>query len=115
MLPSMLVRLPSVHPKQRRLAVGQPAVPSPVKSTGSGGGWCGLLSRHFLARGSSPFLNSSFPARFLNLPQFSRSVTLQTTLWVSILNGSRNIASRSEEHTSELQSQSNLVCRLLLE
>src|SRR2546430_10848142 len=30
--------------------------------------------------------------------------------------GSRaSAASRSEEHTSELQSQSNLVCRLLLE
>src|SRR2546430_6358432 len=28
---------------------------------------------------------------------------------------SRVIKSRSEEHTSELQSQSNLVCRLLLE
>src|SRR2546430_11820602 len=28
---------------------------------------------------------------------------------------SRSKASRSEEHTSELQSQSNLVCRLLLE
>src|SRR2546427_5482325 len=27
----------------------------------------------------------------------------------------RNHAPRSEEHTSELQSQSNLVCRLLLE
>src|SRR2546427_7386007 len=27
----------------------------------------------------------------------------------------RSSASRSEEHTSELQSQSNLVCRLLLE
>src|SRR2546427_4657445 len=27
----------------------------------------------------------------------------------------RHDASRSEEHTSELQSQSNLVCRLLLE
>src|SRR2546427_9415440 len=27
----------------------------------------------------------------------------------------RGIAMRSEEHTSELQSQSNLVCRLLLE
>src|SRR2546427_3504988 len=27
----------------------------------------------------------------------------------------RPTASRSEEHTSELQSQSNLVCRLLLE
>src|SRR2546427_2055032 len=29
--------------------------------------------------------------------------------------GERGIACRSEEHTSELQSQSNLVCRLLLE
>src|SRR2546430_682103 len=28
---------------------------------------------------------------------------------------SYNFGSRSEEHTSELQSQSNLVCRLLLE
>src|SRR2546430_12246466 len=27
----------------------------------------------------------------------------------------RMVAQRSEEHTSELQSQSNLVCRLLLE
>src|SRR2546430_10522683 len=37
---------------------------------------------------------------------FSHAVTL------NILHGLRN---RSEEHTSELQSQSNLVCRLLLE
>src|SRR2546427_9469531 len=29
--------------------------------------------------------------------------------------GSRRCSPRSEEHTSELQSQSNLVCRLLLE
>src|SRR2546430_12688097 len=29
--------------------------------------------------------------------------------------GQRAVGSRSEEHTSELQSQSNLVCRLLLE
>src|SRR2546430_7070954 len=29
--------------------------------------------------------------------------------------GNYNFAWRSEEHTSELQSQSNLVCRLLLE
>src|SRR2546430_9742147 len=29
--------------------------------------------------------------------------------------GARAGATRSEEHTSELQSQSNLVCRLLLE
>src|SRR2546430_7348597 len=30
-------------------------------------------------------------------------------------NGCSSCRSRSEEHTSELQSQSNLVCRLLLE
>src|SRR5256886_9887523 len=29
--------------------------------------------------------------------------------------GTRGLDARSEEHTSELQSQSNLVCRLLLE
>src|SRR5688572_31621961 len=29
--------------------------------------------------------------------------------------GRRGVVGRSEEHTSELQSQSNLVCRLLLE
>src|SRR2546427_4155579 len=34
--------------------------------------------------------------------------------YIRILQGDR-VAVRSEEHTSELQSQSNLVCRLLLE
>src|SRR2546430_12539556 len=33
----------------------------------------------------------------------------------SISRNSRVVSPRSEEHTSELQSQSNLVCRLLLE
>src|SRR2546430_8083836 len=33
----------------------------------------------------------------------------------SCLNSQRGKIMRSEEHTSELQSQSNLVCRLLLE
>src|SRR2546430_5080972 len=34
----------------------------------------------------------------------------------NVASGVRDVtASRSEEHTSELQSQSNLVCRLLLE
>src|SRR2546430_10648008 len=32
-----------------------------------------------------------------------------------LTNGSYQPITRSEEHTSELQSQSNLVCRLLLE
>src|SRR2546430_4317247 len=33
----------------------------------------------------------------------------------SFLTGTSTDSGRSEEHTSELQSQSNLVCRLLLE
>src|SRR2546427_9021392 len=37
--------------------------------------------------------------------------TLALSLLAFVLGG----ATRSEEHTSELQSQSNLVCRLLLE
>src|SRR5688572_31176846 len=39
-----------------------------------------------------------------------RSETAQVPLF-----GDMDVAPRSEEHTSELQSQSNLVCRLLLE
>src|SRR2546430_6827794 len=38
------------------------------------------------------------------------TTVLNRRVWATI-----NIRSRSEEHTSELQSQSNLVCRLLLE
>src|SRR5260370_23352029 len=34
---------------------------------------------------------------------------------MSVCIGTRNFAIRSEEHTSELQSHLNLVCRLLLE
>src|SRR5688572_7508577 len=36
-------------------------------------------------------------------------------IWTSPVPGRDGAPSRSEEHTSELQSQSNLVCRLLLE
>src|SRR2546427_9155925 len=36
-------------------------------------------------------------------------------LWLGILLERGTHGGRSEEHTSELQSQSNLVCRLLLE
>src|SRR5688572_32369717 len=34
---------------------------------------------------------------------------------IELKNPYENMGARSEEHTSELQSQSNLVCRLLLE
>src|SRR2546430_3408943 len=39
----------------------------------------------------------------------------QVTLPLSKLGPGKYVVTRSEEHTSELQSQSNLVCRLLLE
>src|SRR2546430_8933411 len=39
----------------------------------------------------------------------------QRVLRVVHQGGRRHLQPRSEEHTSELQSQSNLVCRLLLE
>src|SRR2546430_13181306 len=45
-------------------------------------------------------------------PASSSSITAPTT---SVTRRSPPAAARSEEHTSELQSQSNLVCRLLLE
>src|SRR2546427_6039641 len=46
-------------------------------------------------------------------------VLVQTTVteseYVDIITNEGCVDARSEEHTSELQSQSNLVCRLLLE
>src|SRR2546430_4357940 len=47
------------------------------------------------------------------VPADSRRVTDPST--VDHVSGSADTGGRSEEHTSELQSQSNLVCRLLLE
>src|SRR2546430_12015750 len=52
------------------------------------------------------------------VPTFTGNVTVAfggTSGEGSTLGGTTTVAARSEEHTSELQSQSNLVCRLLLE
>src|SRR2546430_8861220 len=45
----------------------------------------------------------------------SEDVTPQTGVPAAVRGPIPTDGSRSEEHTSELQSQSNLVCRLLLE
>src|SRR5688572_31547622 len=43
------------------------------------------------------------------------TITLNFPETVTVTNAFNSAGWRSEEHTSELQSQSNLVCRLLLE
>src|SRR2546430_13727458 len=45
----------------------------------------------------------------------ARAITRPTFNFDSVFDFAADRPSRSEEHTSELQSQSNLVCRLLLE
>src|SRR2546430_7018588 len=53
--------------------------------------------------GKSSLLNALYPGLNLRIGEISEK-------W-----GTGKHTTRSEEHTSELQSQSNLVCRLLLE
>src|SRR2546430_3324085 len=60
---------------------------------------------------SDPVPKTSTPAG--KRTPFARTV-IPAPSYAPISDGSCN-SSRSEEHTSELQSQSNLVCRLLLE
>src|SRR5438270_4036009 len=66
---------------------------------------CGGCSKPVPLRDGLPFHRESNPA-CCNTRQTLEGLTA-TTSASSII--------RSEEHTSELQSQSNLVCRLLLE
>src|SRR2546427_11727553 len=55
---------------------------------------------------------------FVQYSRFSRAFSSAAWLALAIASAVAalvRICARSEEHTSELQSQSNLVCRLLLE
>src|SRR2546430_5354678 len=62
---------------------------------------------------STPLFRSLLePARVLPQALAPLRLTLQE---VQRGEDARRVGGRSEEHTSELQSQSNLVCRLLLE
>src|SRR5688572_31773798 len=76
------------------------------------------LFRSYL-RSSSCWSDSSPSTRRRSLLSVSscccRRVTSSFTLWYSRSTDANDSGFRSEEHTSELQSQSNLVCRLLLE
>src|SRR5260370_8798664 len=68
----------------------------------------------------SRLIVAQVPLRLLALLRFAQGVAIvlillqqreQLTIWIA----ARKLVDRSEEHTSELQSHLNLVCRLLLE
>src|SRR2546430_10527976 len=59
-------------------------------------------------RDAAQILSESLARDGIDIHLNTQTVNVQTR-------GTEKIADRSEEHTSELQSQSNLVCRLLLE
>src|SRR2546430_5019368 len=62
-----------------------------------------------------PPRSTLFPYTTLFRSQDAYNLAWKLALVVSGRAGAALLDSRSEEHTSELQSQSNLVCRLLLE
>src|SRR2546430_12900743 len=68
-----------------------------------------------IARGDSAHAALAPPQA---LEQYRAALAVDSTNYAALWKAGRelvDIAKRSEEHTSELQSQSNLVCRLLLE
>src|SRR5256886_3040953 len=83
-----------------------------------------LLSTIHLARAAVPIMRKAQWGRIICLTSVAAKqplpgLILSTTARAGVLGFSKALADevaadRSEEHTSELQSQSNLVCRLLL-
>src|SRR5688572_31756239 len=68
-----------------------------------------------LFRSRSPASDSAFLVSAACMSTCSMKCTPPRRSSPRYMGAARNADSRSEEHTSELQSQSNLVCRLLLE
>src|SRR2546430_5738268 len=60
-------------------------------------------------------LDRERPAGFRERGEFDVAVEVEEEPGIDRERAARGREGRSEEHTSELQSQSNLVCRLLLE
>src|SRR5256885_3069891 len=60
-------------------------------------------------------LRNSTPETINEIPRIRRCVPCQLHVGSVITSHHRQESRRSEEHTSELQSPCNLVCRLLLE
>src|SRR5690606_41063069 len=65
----------------------------------------------FLRHGDEPTRQADSVRRYERARDAAAAITVPTTL----VRGQQSNVVRSEEHTSELQSRENLVCRLLLE
>src|SRR5438270_7563150 len=59
--------------------------------------------------------NLNVQAALADVPSIAHDVEVSTSPDTEVVISLGESSIRSEEHTSELQSQSNLVCRLLLE
>src|SRR2546430_3101308 len=91
-----------VGPRNSRFPTGRPGEFNPARKT-----WY---------RSTSACTPSSCPTIFARSAAWKSKVSVLRLLGSSArLSASSRLRMRSEEHTSELQSQSNLVCRLLLE
>src|SRR5437588_1527685 len=66
---------------------------------------------------SSDLFGVSARNAILQLAHYEHLVEVEGAAWNAelVLRGALDLDERSEEHTSELQSHSDLVCRLLLE
>src|SRR2546427_2740705 len=73
------------------------------------------IGGHGPLSGSAAFAPGTVSGRMAFPPVTSKTLVKQINQKEKRLALRAAIAARSEEHTSELQSQSNLVCRLLLE
>src|SRR2546430_5224067 len=79
-------------------------------------GWFGLSLPRFLAMApKSAFRVMSSGSVASNKRSGARGGVESAGVWLADAPVATHTPTRSEEHTSELQSQSNLVCRLLLE
>src|SRR5258706_7420973 len=81
-----------------------------------GGGWLAMLGKNLgLGHGHVDFAGSSVVHMTGGVMAFVTAILLGPRRGKYGADGSVKAIPRSEEHTSELQSLTNLVCRLLLE
>src|SRR5690606_20154477 len=81
-------------------------------------GLTGVFASPFIHSGISHLYHNTIPLFVLSMAlfYFYRPIAWKVVLYGILLSGILTwLIGRSEEHTSELQSRENLVCRLLLE